>query len=130
MNALRRHGRLTGWLGVLAILAALLGPSFSAALASASGGEWVEICTSQGARWVQPDEGVPDPSPASAHTPGHCPYCSLHAPVLGLPPATGTLQAPKQVAPPVPRPCRPAPRTLDIGVGAQPRAPPPSLLIT
>ena len=109
---------------MLAILLASLAPSVSQALGLAKGGSWIEVCTAQGSKWLQGDWDGSGGAPASGHVLDHCPYCSLHAPVLGMPPAPGL------VAPvPLPGHDRPlaflaAPRTLHAWVSALPRAPP------
>ena len=124
MRAVRAHRRLTSWIAVLAILLASLAPALSHALATATGTSWVEICTTQGSKWIQAGEDGSERSPASAHVLDHCPYCSLHAPTLGLPPATLLGQLPLQLSHEVPRAFLFAPRTLHAWLSAQPRAPP------
>lgn len=124
MRAVRAHRRLTSWIAVLAILLASLAPALSHALATATGTSWVEICTTQGSKWIQAGEDGSERSPASAHVLDHCPFCSLHAPTLGLPPATLLGQLPLQLSHEVPRAFLFAPRTLHAWLSAQPRAPP------
>lgn len=124
MRVVRRDRRLTGWIAALAILLASLAPALSHALASATGSGWVEVCTAQGSKWVQagPDGG--EHAPASAHLLEHCPYCSLHTPSLGLPPAAPPVPGLLPRVHEAPRAWLPAPRTLHPWVRAQPRAPP------
>lgn len=124
MRAVRAHRRLTSWIAVLAILLASLAPALSHALATSTGTSWVEICTTQGSKWIQAGEDGSERSPASAHVLDHCPCCSLHAPTLGLPPATLLGQLPLQLSHEVPRAFLFAPRTLHAWLSAQPRAPP------
>jgi len=125
MRALRAQKRLTGWIAALAILLASLAPSLSHALASAGGTSWIEICSTEGSRWVPAGAGGSEPAPASAaHVLDHCPYCSIHAPALGLPPANVPAQLPSRLAHEVPLAFLAAPRTLHAWVSAQPRAPP------
>lgn len=124
MHAFRVRVRLTGWIAVLAILLASLAPSLSHALASSTGSNWVEICTTQGSKWIAAGEDGSERAPASAHVLDHCPYCSLHAPTLGLPPAGSLTQLPLRLAHEVPRAFLAAPRTQHAWVSAQPRAPP------
>ncbi len=124
MRALRAHGRLTTWIAALAILLASLAPSLSHALASASGAGWIEICTVQGSKWISADQAGSERAPASAHVADHCPYCSLHTPALGLPPADTSTGQPPSLAHEVPLAFLAAPRTLHAWVSAQPRAPP------
>lgn len=124
MRARRTHRRLTTWIAALAILLASLAPAMSHALASAAGTLWVEVCTSQGAKWIQAGEDGTERAPASAHLLEHCPYCTLHAPALGLPPAAPSAHLPLPLSHAVPLAFLSAPRTLHVWVRAQPRAPP------
>jgi hypothetical protein len=124
MRAVRAHRRLTSWIAALAILLASLAPALSHALASATGTQWVEICTAQGSKWIKAGEDGSERSPASAHVLDHCPYCSLHAPTLGLPPATPLARLPLRLSHKLPLAFLSAPRTLHAWVSAQPRAPP------
>jgi hypothetical protein len=124
MRAVRAHRRLTSWIAALAILLASLAPALSHALASATGFTWIEICTTQGSKWIKTGEDGSEPGPASAHVLDHCPYCSLHAPTLGLPPAAHWAHLPLRLSHEVPLPFLTAPRTLHAWVSAQPRAPP------
>lgn len=122
MRASRAHARLTSWIAVLAVLLASLAPSLSHALAPAAGSTWTEVCTVEGSKWVQAgDDGS---APSAAHVLDHCPYCSLHTPTPGLPPAAPVVQLPLAAAQAVPRAFLAAPRTLHAWVRAQPRAPP------
>lgn len=107
------------------MLLAALAPALSHALASATGTQWVEICTAQGSKWIQVGEdGSERGTPASAHVLDHCPYCTLHAPNLGLPPVQHLAQLPLPLRHEVPLAFLSAPRTLHAWVSAQPRAPP------
>lgn len=125
MRAPRTHRRLTSWIAALAILLASLAPALSHAVASATGSNWIQICTAQGSKWIQAGEDGSEQAPASAHVLDHCPYCSLHAPTLGLPPAKALAHLPPVgLSHEVPRAFLSAPRTLHAWVRAQPRAPP------
>ena len=124
MRAVRAHRRITAWIATLAILLVALAPALSHALATATGADWTEICTAQGSKWVQAGEDGSERSPASSPLLDHCPCCSLHAPVLGLPPATALVHLPLQLSHAVPLAFLSAPRTLHAWVSAQPRAPP------
>lgn len=124
MRAVRAHRRLTSWIAALAILLASLAPALSHALASATGSNWIEICTTQGSRWIQAGQDGSERAPSSAHVLEHCPYCSLQAPTLGLPPVTHRVHLPVQLSHVVPLAFLGAPRTLHAWVSAQPRAPP------
>jgi hypothetical protein len=124
MRAVRAHRRLTSWIAALAILLAALAPALSHALASATGTNWIEICTTQGSKWIQAGEDGTERAPASSHLLEHCPYCTLQAPALGLPPATLLDPLPLRLSHAVPLAFLSAPRTLHAWVSAQPRAPP------
>ena len=124
MRVFRTHRRLPTWIAALAILLASLAPALSHAFASASGSDWVEICTAQGAKWVKMGEDGADRVPGSAHSLDHCPFCSLHAPTLGLPPVTNLALQPLRLSEEVPPAFLFAPHTLHVWVSAQPRAPP------
>lgn len=108
----------------MAILLASLAPALSHALASATGTSWIEICSTQGSKWIKAGDDGSERSPASAHVVDHCPYCSLHAPTLGLPPAKHLAQLPLVLSHEVPLAFLSAPRSLHAWVSAQPRAPP------
>ena len=54
MAAPATRSRITRLLAALMLLMALL-PGVSRAWAVAQGGDWIEICSAQGARWVQLD---------------------------------------------------------------------------
>jgi hypothetical protein len=127
MRALRTHRRLIGWIAALAIQLAWLAPALSHALASAKGSNWVEICATQGSKWIQAGEEGSERAPASGHALERCPYCSLHAPALGLPPAVDSAQPRLGLRHEVPLTFQSAPRTQHAWVSALPRAPPLSL---
>lgn len=114
---------MTGWVAILAVLLPTLAPAVSHEL-EPSGEAWVEICTAHGPAWVQASEDGTDQAPGSAHAPDHCPYCLTHAPVLGLPPATGRLQLTLQRAHEAPQACLAAGCAWHGWASAQPRAPP------
>ncbi len=124
---LRRHTRvLTSWLAILAILMAAIAPSISHAMALKKAAPWVEICSSDGARWVQAHAGSNGdvPSPLDAHKFEHCPYCSFHAGGVALPAAPATGVPALLSGHDLPIAFRAAPVTLHAWVSAQPRAPP------
>lgn len=101
-----------------------LAPAMSHALASATGTNWIEICTTQGSKWIKASQDGSERAPASAHVVDHCPYCSLQTPTLGLPPAEHLAHLPLRLSLEVPIAFLSAPRTLHACVSAQPRAPP------
>ncbi len=124
MNWTRRYARLTHWIAALAVLLGALAPALSHAFAPSQGGTWVEVCTAQGSRWVQAESGSTEGTPTALHALEHCPYCSLHTPTLGLPPAPVTEPLASNLGEAVPLAFLFAPRTLHAWVSAQPRAPP------
>lgn len=124
MYALRTHRRLTSWIAALAVLLASLAPSLSQALASATGLDWIEVCTAQGSKWIQAGDDGTERAPGAAHGLEHCPYCSLHTPTLGLPPAPRLDALPLRLSHAIPRAFLAAPQTPHAWVSAQPRAPP------
>lgn len=123
-----RHTRHTTsiWIAALAILLAALAPAVSHALGQARGQPAVAVCTAQGMRWVQ---DLPD-NPAEQRDAGqlmaHCLYCTLHGPVLDLPPAPASLVLLPALAHAVPAAFLSAPHPLHAWRSAQPRAPPPA----
>jgi hypothetical protein len=114
---------------MLAILMASLAPSVSHALGPTRGASWIEVCSAQGAKWVQGDSSDPrsnesGSAPAAAHLLDHCPYCSVPMPAWGLPPAHEVVPlalGPEDELPPA---FLAAHRTPHAWVTAQPRAPP------
>jgi hypothetical protein len=90
-----------------AMLLAALAPAISRALASTRGaGDWVEICTTTGMRWVQLQAPGPQGATADADDLAHaldfCGHCSLaaerFAPLIPSLPAVAVL--PGQRSPP------------------------------
>ena len=123
---LRTHTqRRTTWIAVLAILMMAFAPLLSQAFGANSSSAWAEVCSVYGTKWVKVDPGTtdPQPSPASGHPLDHCPYCSLHASTLGMPPAP-LVSLPPAVQHAVPQAFLAAPRTLHAWRTAQARAPP------
>lgn len=111
-------------------LSALLGlalvPSMSRALAAGdASGPWAEFCSVTG---IQPlSNGAPSDSGPEQNNGKHfehCPLCSHHGGMLGLPPAPTTTLAVLVEAVSAPRLFYRAPRPLFAWASAQPRAPP------
>lgn len=124
MHELRAHRRLAAWIAALALLLAALAPSLSVAARLAGDGSWAEVCTAQGAKWVRSDSSQPPDTKTTWHLFEHCPYCSIHVPALGLPPApTIALHAP-ELAVQRPIAIAAAPRLRRAWPHARPRAPP------
>jgi len=121
-----RSKRLSTWVAILALLMMALAPLMSQAFGAGSASGWAEICSVYGSKWVKIDAGTtdPQPTPASGHPLDHCPYCSLHASALGMPPAPIAVQAMGSTYREVPPAFLTAPRTLHAWRTAQPRGPP------
>ncbi|MBN8495029.1 MAG: DUF2946 domain-containing protein [Burkholderiales bacterium] len=125
MQYFRRLRRRTTWLALVALLCATLMPTLAHALVGAAGVGAIEVCTSQGMAWVQPDAPGESSQPATHTGPlDHCPYCSLASQLPALP-ATAAAWAP----PPGPLQTYPerfysAARTPQAWCSARPRAPP------
>jgi hypothetical protein len=124
MRAFRAHRRLTSWIAVLTILLVTLAPSVSQALGFTKGASWIEVCSTQGSKWVQNDSGDSDSPTAAKQLLEHCPYCSIHAPMLGMPPSPAAVLLQREPRNGLPAAFLAAPRTLLAWVSAQPRAPP------
>ena len=124
MRARCPHHRLTSWIAALAILLAALAPSLSQALGSANGSSWIEVCTSQGSKWIEQGADNGPAAPVTGHAFEHCPFCSLHAPTLGLPPSAQIAPLPIDGRAEFPPAFLAAPRTQHAWLSARPRAPP------
>lgn len=122
----RASRALTSWIAVLAILMTALAPSISHAMGAKNGASLIEVCTSLGAKWVQPDGSSTDQAPASdgVHPFVHCPYCSLHADAMAIPAAPVGSALAISLSGLLPAAFLAAPRTLSAWATAQPRAPP------
>jgi hypothetical protein len=117
---------LAAWL-----LAALLPLAAQAMRVTGAGGaDWVEICSAQGARWVNADTGAAPAAAEDGETRQagmawpHCPLCSAHAPVVALPPAAAQALPLLSLQHTVPRLFLVARRGLHAWQSAQARAPP------
>ena len=108
----------------MAILLASLVPALGHAVSSATGADWIEICTTQGSKWIQAGEPSTEQPAGSVHLLEHCPYCSLHTPTPGLAPVTDLVYLPLRLTHAVPLAFLSAARTPHAWVSAQPRAPP------
>ncbi len=124
MHLRRRSQRFSTWLALLAMLWMAFAPLASQALGAKQSQAWIEICGASGAKWIKADPGAPEQQPQpGAHPLDHCPYCSVHASALGMPPAA---LAPLvlSVSQEMPLAFLAAPRTLHAWRSAQPRGPP------
>lgn len=124
MRVCRAHRRLPTWIAALAILLASLAPSLSHALGSAQAASWIEICTSQGSKWIAEKTDDSPAAPTAGHVFEHCSLCSMHAPTLGLPPLPALRPLPIEGHGEFPPAFFAVPRTLYAWVSARPRAPP------
>ncbi|MBL8387606.1 MAG: DUF2946 family protein [Hydrogenophaga sp.] len=121
--------RLSGWL-LAALLLGTLAPAISRALASGAvsgGAGWVELCTSEGMRWVRvSDAPSRDAPPAPSGAMDLCGHCTLaaerFAPLLPVLPvvaavattwATPVFRAHEPVTAPAPRPAARGPPCLN-----------------
>jgi len=129
----RRLRVLTSWIACFAILLSALGPTLSHAFRNDVPAGWIEICSVTGAKLVKVDVGTAAQADKSGkstdegsgtHALKHCPYCSTHTTVLGLPPAAPAGLTLDILAFHVPELFLAAPRTLFAWASAQPRAPP------
>jgi hypothetical protein len=123
----RRTRTFTTWIVGIALLSAGLAPAVSHALRAGDGPGWIEVCSAaNGLRLRAAGSAQDDPASKSApaHVLEHCPYCSLHSPALGMPPATLAALSPPLVVQARPARFLTAPRTPYVWVSAQPRAPP------
>lgn len=116
--------RLASWIAALAILLTSFAPWVSHALGPAQGAAWAEICSAHGATRVEPGGDASRDPFATKHPLAHCPYCSLHATALGLPPSPVVVPLRLGLRDERPAAFLAAPRTLAAWVSAQPRAPP------
>jgi hypothetical protein len=124
MRRLRAQRQPAAWIAVLAILLASLVPSLSHALAAGNAASWVAVCSTKGSTWLLSDA---DPSPAGsgpAHLLEHCPYCTIHAPVLALPPSLERTTVKPSHTDGFQSVVRTDPRTDAAWLSAQPRGPP------
>ncbi|HMS05573.1 MAG TPA: DUF2946 domain-containing protein [Burkholderiaceae bacterium] len=127
MSALRTRNRWTSWIAAWAILLASLAPSLAQGLGWEKSMPWIEVCTTQGSKWIQGDRGDLGALPGAKHLLEHCPFCLLHAPAMGMPPSASPIPLVSGLEDEFPRAFLAAPRTLHAWVSAQARAPPSAL---
>ena len=127
----RATRKISLWLATLALLAGCVAPLLSQLLAPAQTPARAatvieaisaEVCTALGAQNRRAGDG--DPGPAHDAAFQHCPYCALHLPALGPPPAPLLALAPALAAPATLAARQIAPYSARIWVRAPPRAPP------
>ena len=118
MSTLAKRQTLHIWIAFLAILFSAFAPAIgSAAMATGT----MEVCTSEGVRLIQVDDGGDGDG---HHTMQHCAFCTTHAGTQ-LPPAppTGMLMVDIGRSP-YPSLFYRAPQPLHAWSAANPRAPP------
>ena len=121
----RVQRRLTAWLAMLALLLGTLAPALAqAVVAGSERSDWVQVCSATGMVWVQADHAAGDPAAAPvADMAMPCPWCSLHSPATGLPPAPASglaAFAPAALA----RDAAAAAAPVGVWIAAPARAPP------
>ncbi|WAC72962.1 DUF2946 family protein [Roseateles sp. SL47] len=151
MRLTRGSKFITSWVALLALLMMSLAPLVSQAMGANRA--WLEVCGATGPKWVRVGVdlgarlsaeahadadadagvtadadlgGVDSPSPGqpfAADPMGHCPYCSLHADTLGMPPSP-LVVLPLMPLRDVPPAFLSAPSTLHAWRTAQARGPP------
>lgn len=125
----RLHRRLTAWVALLALLFGALAPTVTQAMvAGGDRADWLQVCSVSGMVWVQADTGeVRDQQPDGGSPMGdasqHCPWCTLHGGVAGLPPAPHSIDLPPRLTDLPPAFYR-APLAATVWAPAQSRAPP------
>jgi hypothetical protein len=77
------------WMATFAVLFGALAPAVSVALQGVGTPGWDLICTAQTEQWgaAAPELGTRKSAPSRVHAVEHCPYCSVHAAALGMPPS-------------------------------------------
>lgn len=125
----RLHRRLTAWVALLALVFGALAPTVTQAMvAGGDRADWLQVCSVSGMVWVQADTGeVRDQQPDGGSPMGdasqHCPWCTLHGGVAGLPPASHSIDLPPRLTDLPPAFYR-APLAATVWAPAQSRAPP------
>jgi hypothetical protein len=125
MQFTRVQRRFTAWLAMLALVLATLAPTLAqAVVAGSERSDWVQICSATGMVWVQADHAAGDTESAPLADMGmQCPWCSLHSPATGLPPALASGVA--AAAPPsLPQGFTAAAPPVGVWIAASARAPP------
>jgi Protein of unknown function (DUF2946) len=96
-SAFRHKRHLTSWLISCVIGLVALMPTLSAwAMATWMPPSLAQVCTVQGARWVQASDVAHQRDAGSTHGQGHCPFCVLqdHSPFLPPQQASSPLALP------------------------------------
>lgn len=129
MSLLRVHRRFIALLALVAMLVGVLAPTVAQAVVVGSDRSgWVEVCSVSGMVWVKADTGEPSDRSLEGGGPSsdamqHCPWCTLHGGVAGLPPSDSML-LPSQRLTDLPSAFYFAPLAATVWAPAQSRAPP------
>ena len=78
------------WTMVFAVLMAALAPTLTQAMQASGDSNRLFVCSQLGPKWIAADVVAPDGQkkvPDGEHAYAHCPYCTVHAAGLGMPPA-------------------------------------------
>lgn len=87
----RLQRRFTAWVALLTLVLGALAPTVAqAALTGSDRADWMQVCSVSGMVWVQADTGQVHDQPPGGQAPmgdasQHCPWCTLHGGVPGLP---------------------------------------------
>lgn len=110
---------------MLALVLAALAPTLAQAVVTASDrSDWVQVCSATGMAWIKADHAAGDTESAPLADMGlQCPWCSLHSPTTGLPPAV-TSGVAAAVAAPLPGGFMAAAPPVGMWTAAPARAPP------
>ncbi len=102
MPLTRVQRRFTAWLAMLALVLSVLAPTLAQAVAASSDrSDWVQVCSVSGMVWVKSDGASPVSSGSPMADMGmQCPWCQLHSPAAGLPPALVSLAVSAALAQP------------------------------
>lgn len=80
---------------MMAMVLSALAPTLAHAwVAAADKGQWIEVCSASGMVWLNADgpdasaDKAADSNMPTADMAQHCPWCSFHGSMTGLPPAT------------------------------------------
>ena len=121
----RVQRRLTAWLAMVALVLGSLAPTLAqAAVAGSDRSDWVQVCSATGMLWVQADHLAGETQSAPlADMSMQCPWCSLHSPSTGLPPALASGVAPATPAS-LPPGSTAAAAPVSVWIAAPARAPP------
>lgn len=126
MKLSRTPRTLAIWIAITVTLLAGLMPAWSGMFSGGATSAWTEVCTLQGSKWVlQTDASLPaDDDSGKATGLQHCPFCTSHAQVLGLPASGWVWTRPLDLRESVLLPAEDTPRGTYAWLSARPRAPP------